>query len=299
MPAFLETINLIKHFSDVKAVDGVSFDIDKGTCFGLLGPNGAGKTTTVEVLEGIKAPTGGEIHYKGRPLDRRFRQEAGIMFQSTALQDFISAREALKMFGAFYPKTIPLEELIESCSLQNFLDRNTHKLSGGQRQRLLLAIALVNDPDVVFLDEPTTGLDPQARRNFWELVHSIKAHGKTVVLTTHYMEEAYELCDEIAIMDNGRIIAQGTPNALLAKHFNDVILQLPAADFPAPLDDGKLKSLSARILKTQEMVEILSCDVNASIRLLLSLGTSLAHLQIRARNLDDLFLELTGKGLRH
>jgi ABC-2 type transport system ATP-binding protein len=293
MTALLEVRNLTKHYRAVKAVDGVSLAIEKGICFGLLGPNGAGKTTTVEMLEGITSPTGGAILYKEQPLGGRFRAEAGIMFQSTALQEFITVRETLLMFQHFYPKTIPLQELIESCSLQEFLDRDTRKLSGGQRQRLLLAIALVNDPEVMFLDEPTTGLDPQARRNFWALVRSIKASGKTIVLTTHYMEEAYALCDEIAIMDHGKIIAHGTPKALLAAHFNDVVLNFPSEEFPFASEELPLNAVHR-----QDAVEILTSDVNATIQQLLAMGVSLAHLQIRPRTLEDLFLDLTGKELR-
>jgi ABC-2 type transport system ATP-binding protein len=293
MTAFLKVNKLFKNFASVRAVNGISFGIEKGICFGLLGPNGAGKTTTVEMLEGITQPSSGEILYKGHPLGARFRQEAGIMFQSTVLQDYITVGETLDMFRRLYNRTLPLSDLIESCSLESFLNRDTRKLSGGQRQRLLLAIALVNDPEIVFLDEPTTGLDPQARRNFWELVHTIKTRGKTILLTTHYMEEAYSLCDEIAIMDHGRIIAQGTPKALLAAHFNDVVLQLPSEDFPIPHND-----LAMTVVHNHDAVDILTNDVNGTIRQLLALGISLAHLQIRPRTLEDLFLELTGKELR-
>ncbi len=291
MPPFLQVDNLVRYYQGVKAVDGISFAIERGHCFGLLGPNGAGKTTTVEMLEGINEPTGGSILYQGRPLGRRFKDEAGIMFQTTALQDYITVRETLEMFKQMYPRTTPLPELIESCSLAEFLDRDTRKLSGGQRQRLLLAIALVNDPAVIFLDEPTTWLDPQARRNFWELVQGIKKRGKTIVLTTHYMEEAYQLCDEIIIMDHGRIIAQGTPEALLAKHFGDVVVQLPKADFPAGCT--QLEALA-----NGDAVEIFSNDVNRTIHQLIELEVSLVGLRIRQRTLEDLFLELTGRELR-
>ena len=293
MNALLETRNLVKHFRGVNAVNGINLAIPTGCCFGLLGPNGAGKTTTVEMLEGIQQPTAGDIRYRGEALGARFRQEVGIMFQSTALQDFITGRENLRMFGNFYTRTLPFGELIDACALGEFLDRDTRKLSGGQRQRLLLAIALVNDPELIFLDEPTTGLDPQARRNFWELIHRIKARGKTILLTTHYMEEAYHLCDEIAIMDHGRIIAQGTPRELLEAHFDDVVLQLPAADFPDPPPP-----LSHTVVRGQNSVEILTRDVTAAIRELLARDISLARLQIRPRTLEDLFLELTGRELR-
>ncbi|RCX32364.1 ABC transporter ATP-binding protein [Thioalbus denitrificans] len=293
MDALIEVRNLVRHYRGVKAVDGVSFDLRRGSCFGLLGPNGAGKTTTVEMLEGINRPDSGSIHYKGEPLGRRFREEAGIMFQSTALQEFITVRETLQLFASLYPRTLPLEELVATCRLGEFLDRDARRLSGGQRQRLLLAIALVNDPEVVFLDEPTTGLDPQARRNLWDLMEAIRARGKTILLTTHYMEEAYILCDEIAIMDHGRIIAQGTPRQLLATHFNDVILQLPEAD----LGPAGAVLPEARLVRNG-VVEIATADVSGTVRGLLEAGAALERLRIRDRTLEDLFLELTGRELR-
>ncbi|MEW5755851.1 MAG: ABC transporter ATP-binding protein [Pseudomonadota bacterium] len=293
MPTVFEVTDLVKHYPKVRAVDGVSFSITQGKCFGLLGPNGAGKTTTVEMMEGITPPTAGNILYKGEPLGERFRKEVGIQFQHTSLQDFLTVKEVLQMFQSLYPKGMDLEALIELCSLREFLDRDNRKLSGGQRQRLLLAVALVNDPEVIFLDEPTTGLDPQARRNFWTLVQDIKARDKTVLLTTHYMEEAYVLCDEIAIMDHGKIIAQGTPRDLLHAHFNDVVLELPQQDFAACGNN-----FSHAVVTRGDRVEIHARDVNAVVQGLLSAGVSLARLQIRQRTLEDLFLELTGKELR-
>ena len=292
--AILEVRNLHKQYPGVNAVKGIDFAVPQGICFGLLGPNGAGKTTTIEMMEGIIKPTSGEIFYKGEPQGARFRQEAGIQFQSTALQDFLTVRENLKFFGSLYPNGLPLEELVEICRLKDYLDRDASKLSGGQRQRMLLALALVNDPDVVFLDEPTTGLDPQARLNFWELVNSIKARNKTVLLTTHYMEEAYNLCDEIAIMDHGKIIAHGSPDALLAKHFQDVIIELPQSDFPEAAKDIPHRYLD----KVRGTVEIITPDVNGTLAQLIQHGASLAGLQVRPRTLEDLFLELTGKELR-
>ena len=293
MTPLLEARRLVKHYRAVKAVNGVSFSIPKGICFGLLGPNGAGKTTTVEMIEGILPPTSGETLYLGSPIDERFRNDAGTMFQSTALQDYIRVDEALRLFQSFYRRTRPLDELIERCALGDFLDRDVQRLSGGQRQRLLLAIALVNDPQILFLDEPTTGLDPQSRRNFWKLVHDIKEEQKTLVLTTHYMEEAYELCDEIAIMDHGHIIAQGTPRALLKKHFDNAVITLPASHVPDGLDPHP-----DLIHRGNGQVEILSNDLNRSIRQLVDQGVSLAQLQVRSRTLEDLFLELTGHDLR-
>ncbi len=294
MDTILQVQDLVKHYREVTAVDGVAFSIPRGVCFGLLGPNGAGKTTTVEIMEGILSPSAGEILYQGLPIGPEFRRDAGIMFQSTALQEFIKVREALELFRSFYFSTRPLDELIAKCALGEFLERDTHRLSGGQRQRLLLAIALINDPQILFLDEPTTGLDPQSRRNFWQLIQSIKEEQKTVVLTTHYMEEAHELCDEIAIMDHGRIIAQGSPRYLLHKHFDNAVISLPVDQVPPSL--GQDATLTLRRRNSQ--VEILSDDLNTSIRQLIDQGISLNHLQVRSPTLEDLFLELTGHQLR-
>lgn len=293
MAAIIEVRKLVKHFPGARAVDGIDLDIAEGVCFGLLGPNGAGKTTTVEMIEGIVKPTSGEILYRGEPLGQAFRERAGIQFQSTALQDFQTVRETLEMFAAMYPRNLDIEEIVDLCALRGFQDQDARKVSGGQRQRLLLAIALVNDPDVLFLDEPTTGLDPQARRNFWDLVERIKARNKTILLTTHYMEEAYVLCDEIAIMDHGRVIARGTPQKLLQEHFNDVVLELPE-DVAA----GRLEGLPFRTLNARGKVEIFTEDVNAAVAALIRRDISLNHLRIRPRTLDDLFLELTGRELR-
>ena len=234
MTVALEARNLVKEYPDVLAVDGVSFSVPEGTCFGLLGPNGAGKTTTVEIIEGVTQPTSGDVYYYGEPAGDRFRQEAGIQFQNTALQDYITVRETLQMFRALYDKPADLDHVIEQCSLGELLERDNRKLSGGQRQRLLLAVALVNKPRLVFLDEPTTGLDPQARRNFWTLVKSIREEGATIVLTTHYMDEAHVLCDDIAIMDEGRIIAQGAPGDLLFEQYGDTLINLPHGEIRRP-----------------------------------------------------------------
>jgi ABC-2 type transport system ATP-binding protein len=292
MNAILEVRDLVKQFPKVRAVDGVSFDVAEGTCFGLLGPNGAGKTTTVEMLEGLGHPTSGEVRFRGSKLGPGYRERIGIQFQHTALQEFLTVRENLAFFGKLYRQPAPVDQVIARCRLADILDRDTGKLSGGQRQRVLLAIALVNDPELLFLDEPTTGLDPQARRNFWDLVREIRAEGKTIVLTTHYMEEAYVLCDDIAIMDHGRILARGSPKRLLSQHYNDVVVELPSAalngrnDWPFP------------VVLRGEQAEIMTADVNAAVAALLGAGVSLAELKVRPRTLEDLFLELTGKELR-
>ncbi|MFV2031637.1 MAG: ABC transporter ATP-binding protein [Gammaproteobacteria bacterium] len=293
MSVILKVSSLVKRFGALTAVDNVSFEIHSGTCFGLLGPNGAGKTTTIELMEGIKTPDEGEILYLGEPLGQQFRNEAGIMFQNTALQEFVTVYEMLLQFSRFYPHAADIDRLVEQYSLQDFLHRDTRKLSGGQKQRLLLAMALINQPKILFLDEPTTGLDPQSRRNLWERVRQIKAQGATILLTTHYMEEAYQLCNEIAIMDRGSIIAHGAPDALLAKHFNEVVVQLPEQDVPSVLGEKEFNATYRN-----DCAHILSGDVNKTIERLLDYDVPLDRLRIRARDLEDLFLELTGKELR-
>jgi len=292
-PPILEVCDLVKEYAAVTAVNGVSFRVPEGTCFGLLGPNGAGKTTTIEIMEGILDATRGMVRYRGEPLAARFREEAGILFQKTALQDFLSVRQCLAMFRGLYDHGLDVEEIIRRCALEKLADRDNRKLSGGQQQRLLLAIALVNDPAVLFLDEPTTGLDPQARRNFWELIQSIKARRKTIILTTHYMEEAELLCDEIAIMDKGRIIAQGPPQQLLREHFAEVLLELPRQEFP---ESARL--LPLQVIDTSDRVEITTNDLDSTLRTLMDARVPLKNLRIRPPNLEDLFLELTGKELR-
>jgi ABC-2 type transport system ATP-binding protein len=291
--AILEVRDLVKVYPAATAVAGVSFAVPEGICFGLLGPNGAGKTTTVEIMEGILPPTSGEVRYRGEPLGRRFREEAGILFQKTALQDFLTVRQSIALFRGLYDRGLDVEEVIRLCALEKLADRDSRKLSGGQQQRLLLAIALVNAPTVLFLDEPTTGLDPQARRNFWELVQSIKAQRKTIILTTHYMEEAELLCDEIVILDRGRIVAQGPPQRLLREHFAEVLLELPRQEFPPAA-----RALPLNILDASDRVEITTDDLEGTLRTLLDAKVPLHNLRIRPANLEDLFLELTGTELR-
>jgi ABC-2 type transport system ATP-binding protein len=289
----IEVRDLVKQYPALTAVNGVSFAVPEGSCFGLLGPNGAGKTTTVEIMEGILAPTSGEVLYRGAPLGARFQQEAGILFQETALQNFLTVRQSVAMFRGLYQHGLDIDAVLKLCSLEKLAHRDNRKLSGGQRQRMLLAIALVNDPAVLFLDEPTTGLDPQARRNFWALVQSIKAQRKTILLTTHYMEEAEVLCDEIAIVDRGRIVTQGPPQRLLREHFAEVLLELPRQDFPQAA-----RRLPMQLIEASDRVEITTDDLDGTLRTLISAHVPLKNLRIRPPNLEDLFLELTGRELR-
>ena len=289
----LEVRDLVKQYTAITAVAGVSFSVPQGMCFGLLGPNGAGKTTTIEIMEGILPATAGEVRYRGEPQGASFREEAGILFQKTALQDFLTVRQSIALFRGLYRSGLGVDEVLKLCALEALAGRDRRKLSGGQQQRLLLAIALVNDPAVLFLDEPTTGLDPQARRNFWDLVQSIKARHKTIILTTHYMEEAELLCDEVAIMDRGRIVAQGPPQRLLREHFAEVLLELPRQDFPPAA-----RELPLQLLEASDRIEITTQDLEGTLRTLLAAHVPLTNLRIRPANLEDLFLALTGKELR-
>lgn len=264
---------LEKRYGNVQAVDRVSFSIPEGVCFGLLGPNGAGKTTTIEMMEGITEPTGGQILFRDKPIEQSFRQKVGIQFQSTALPEFITVKETLELFSAFYPNPRSLPELISLCSLDDIIERDNQKLSGGQKQRMLLALAIIPHPEIVFLDEPTTGLDPQARRNFWDLVGRIKAEGTTVVLTTHYMDEAQVLCDLVAIVDHGRLLELDTPDNLLKKHFKGALVRLPEREIQTENLDKTMKALLAE-------------------------GADLTGLSIHKPDLEDLFIKLTGSTLR-
>jgi ABC-2 type transport system ATP-binding protein len=263
-------------------------------------------------MEGVTPATSGEVYYNGKLAGSKFREEAGIQFQSTALQQFITVKETLEMFRNLYDRQADLDQVIDDCSLRDLLDRDNRKLSGGQLQRLLLGVALVNDPRIVFLDEPTTGLDPQAndprivfldepttgldpqaRRNFWDLISRIRSGGTTIILTTHYMEEAEFLCDEIAIMDVGKIITQGSPESLLEQHYKNVIIELPLDEF-----DGDLDGIEYRTLETQGIIEIETDDVNSSLQELAARASGLNGMKIRQPNLEDLFLDLTGHSLR-
>ena len=276
---------LTKKYKDIIAVNDISFNVKQGHCFGLLGPNGAGKTTTIEIMEGIIAASSGSVIYKGkenqgREVDNSISQQIGIQFQHTALQDFLTVKETLKLFAAFYQHTLAQDKIIELCDLGGFLDRDNRLLSGGQRQRLLLALALINDPDIIFLDEPTTGLDPHARRNFWQLIKNIKAQNKTIILTTHYMDEAEQLCDDIVIMDQGKIIESGTPHQLLSKHFSDVFIYLPEQQVPSELVAKQQWTIHS------DRVEITTKNVEQTLVMLMEHKVSLAGLHVKSANLD-------------
>lgn len=296
MEYILEVNKLCKQYGNFWAVKDLSFKVKPGICYGLLGPNGAGKSTTIEMIEQVKKPTSGQILFRNKPTDDSFLEQLGVQFQETAITPHLSIREALTLFSRLYQNPRPLDEVISLCQLEDFQHRRHEKVSGGQKQRLLLAIALCNSPSLLLLDEPTTGLDPQARRHLWDIVKGIKKEGKTIILTTHYMDEAEELCEEIGIIDHGALIASGTPKELLRKHCQTIIIQVPIF----PDHQAKLQSIAANhhIAYDDESIFIHTSQLNQTLRELMNLNLDLHGLQVRQGNLEDLFLKLTGKGLR-
>jgi ABC-2 type transport system ATP-binding protein len=291
--ALIETLGVEKQYKQVRAVDGVSIAIGRGSCFGLLGPNGAGKTTLIEIIEDIIAPSAGSILYKGKPRSAQFRQEVGIMFQQTALLSFLTVAETMETFSRLYEQTDDMDELIRLCHLEEVRNRPNDKISGGQKQRLLLALALLNRPELVFLDEPSTGLDPQARRNLWDIITQIKAQGRTLVLTTHYMEEAEKLCDDIAIMDKGKVIARGSPEALIRKNCKRATLVVPKERI-----GNRLEAFGGFRRERGDEIVFRTTNVNGLIQELLEKGVDLSGVKVTTPNLEDVFLKLTGRSLR-
>ena len=302
--AVIRVDDVRKAYGPVKAVDGVSFQVAKGEIFGLLGPNGAGKTTTMEMIEGLHVPDSGEIQVLGMDV-RRFataiKHRVGVQLQTAALYPQLTVAELLDLFGSFYARRQPIERLIEDLELGEKRDARTKTLSGGQRQRLSVALALVNDPEVVFLDEPTTGLDPAARQRLWNVVRRMKGEGRTILMTTHYMEEAEALCDRLAIMDHGRILDSGTVDELIGRRFHERGVHFGRAGAP---EEERLKALPAVSSVVYEDAEVVlyTSDVSATIAALLELTTRTrtepANLMIRRASLEDVFLELTGRALR-
>jgi ABC-2 type transport system ATP-binding protein len=300
---------LVKRYGRFTAVDGISFAIRRGEIFGILGPNGAGKTTTLEILEGIRTADSGEAYVDGLDVRRQRRavqQRIGVQLQATTLFPELTLRETLRLFGSFYPRALPADELLRQVALEEKANERPQNLSGGQRQRLALALALVNDPLIVFLDEPTTGLDPQSRHMLWESVLRLREQGKTIVLTTHFMDEAQTLCDRIAILDHGHIIAQDTPAGLIGLLGASATIEcaLVASDGqPASLTDT-LRALPGvtDVRQGAERTLIYTGNLERTLVALLQAASAanarVDHLQVHAPTLEDVFLRLTGRDLR-
>lgn len=298
----------------VHAVRGVDLQVEVGECFGVLGPNGAGKTTTIEILEGLLQATSGEVEILGLKWgrdDQQIRQRIGVSLQETVLSDELSIYETLQLFRSFYERALSVEQAIESVSLQEKSSTRVNKLSGGQKQRLAVACAMISDPELLFLDEPTTGLDPSSRREVWEIVRRLRSDGRTVLLTTHYMDEAQRLCDRVAIFDAGQVIALGTPDQLIRSLGAQQIIEFSAASAAAvdqvvPLRaefQSRLRALPAiTSLEFEEQHVRLACQqlhvvVPLLIELLREENLVLADLTTRAATLDDVFIHLTGRRL--
>ncbi len=292
MTTILEVKHLVKRYGKINAVDDVSFSIQPGSCFGLLGPNGAGKTTTIEIIEQVVSSDSGEIRYKGHPRSAGFLEDVGIQFQKTELLAFLTVRETLQTFRHLYQAAMNVDEAMSLCRLTDVANQLNDHISGGQKQRLWLALALINQPELLFLDEPSTGLDPNARLDLWQVIDTIKHQGRTIILTTHYMEEAEKLCDEIAIMDKGKIIAQGTPSALISTFSKGITVTLRADDLTPDME----KQYPVH-RKTDGHIEIETDNANDCLAQLMANGTDLTDISIRTPNLEDVFLHLTGKRL--
>ena len=295
---------LTKRYGRFTAVDGISFAVGRGEIYGLLGPNGAGKTTTLEILEGTRKADGGEVLVDGLNVHsqrRAVQQRIGVQLQATTLFPELTARETLTLFGSFYPSAVRAETLLHEVALEEKAKAFPQDLSGGQRQRLALALALVNDPAIVFLDEPTSGLDPQSRRMLWDTVLRLRAGGKTVLLTTHFMDEAQTLCDRIAILDHGQIIAEDTPASLIVQLGASATIECALAPALSP-EELRLLAGVTDVRQGAGRTLIYTEDVERTLVALLEAarerGTTLDHLQVHAPNLEDVFLKLTGRGLR-
>jgi ABC-2 type transport system ATP-binding protein len=300
----IQVENLTKRYESVVALRGVSFEVSEGEVFGLLGPNGAGKTSTVEILEGLRSPDSGRASVCGldpQRSGRRLKEVIGATLQATALPDKIRVGEALAMFSSFYPRRRNLGDLIRRFGLEEKRNAFYGQLSGGQKQRLALALALVNEPQVLFLDEPTAGLDPQVRREIYDVIEELKFERKTILLTTHYIEEAERLCDRVAIVDQGLVIAQGTPRELKQRAAGTTRIDVRLARAEP---DGALANLEgvsdARQMNGAWVLHSarVPATIVALVKHLESAGNELAGLEISAPSLEDVFLELTGRKLR-
>ena len=296
--------NLQKSYGDLRAVDGLSFAVEAGEVFGLLGPNGAGKTTTVEILIGLRERDGGRVQVTGYDPAQEgdaVKAQIGVQLQQTELFPLLSVEEILGLFASFYRDSKPVAELLELVGLQERRKAKYRHLSGGQKQRLSLALTLINDPALVFLDEPTTGLDPQARRALWDIVERMRAQGKTVLLTTHYMEEAEVLCQRVAVIDHGKILALGTPRELVDEFVPERAIEIALAD---GLDASSLEGLTCvtRVVTKNGSAAIYTTNIRETMASLLQVSgesaLNLDSLRIQRGTLEDVFLHLTGRTIR-
>jgi ABC-2 type transport system ATP-binding protein len=303
VPPTLLCRNLVQRYGDLVAVDGLSLAIEAGECFGLLGPNGAGKTTTVEILEGLRTPTAGEVEVLGerwRSDGTALRARLGIQLQETKFPDKLTVAEVVRLFRSFYPRGLAVEATLARVALTEKANAQVRHLSGGQRQRLSLACALVGDPELLYLDEPTTGLDPASRREIWAIVEELKRRGRTLLLTTHYLEEAERLCDRVAIVDRGRKLAEGTPRALVASLGAEQVVEV---DLAGELEDAALLALPevAGLERAAGAVRLTVRDVAKAVPALLALlaerGLEPQRLATHHATLEDVFLHLAGRKL--
>jgi len=304
MEIALRCEGLVKRYGKLVAVAGLDLEVRRGECFGLLGPNGAGKTTTVEILEGLTPPDGGRVEVLGESWgrgNRKLRGRLGIQLQETKLIEKLTVLETIKLFRSFYDEGLAAEKVMQLVGLEEKADSWVRKLSGGQAQRLSLACALVGDPEVLFLDEPTTGLDPQARLKIWEIVGDLRSRSRTVLLTTHYMEEAQRLCDRVAIIDHGKIMVQGTPNQLIGSLEAQHVVEFETG---TALDRSVLAQLAGVRSVEEEngsirlIVDQVHRTVPALLELLARKGVELSRLGTHHATLEDVFVSLTGRHLR-
>jgi ABC-2 type transport system ATP-binding protein len=296
--------NLTKRYGSLTAVDGLNLEVPAGAVFGLLGPNGAGKTTTLEMIEGLRRADAGEVFLGDVDLLKHpdvAKQRLGVQLQATAFFELLTVRETLDLFRTFYDHPLSAASLIGRLNLDEKADAQVKALSGGQRQRLALAVALVNDPQVVFLDEPSAGLDPQARRNMWDLVAGLRDEGRTVVLTTHYMEEAEALCDKLAIIDHGKVLATGSPRDLVAEHLPGSVIEV-ASSVPLTTSEQAAQVKATGVSRVGDHLEITTPSLEETLVALVGWakaeGVTLSGLSTRGATLEDLFLHLTGRSLR-
>ena len=305
-PTPLLVRGLYKRYGDVVAVDGLDLEIGPGECFGLLGPNGAGKTTTIEICEGLTQPDGGEVRVLGRQWgrdNRELRELLGISLQETQFSEKLTVAETISLFRSFYRAGPSARDVIALVQLEEKTDARVGQLSGGQRQRLALACALVGDPALLFLDEPTTGLDPQSRRQLWDLIEGFKAGGRSILLTTHYMDEAERLCDRVAIVDHGRVIALGTPRELIASLGAEHVLEFAVGDGVA-LDPAALKTVEGVLAADADggTIRLQVAELHRAMPALLGelrrRGAQLTELRTHSPTLEDVFVSLTGRRLR-